>query len=185
MFPKVTMRLKLNDAATEDNIVAAIDAIENRAKDAEKMALEAINDAQNKAKADGDELDKLKAKLKKAEDAAAAAKAEYEDCKNALDAMEKDKKAAEEKAEEDKIKNMVEGYAKVGRIKNEATVILEWTNTGKVLGAEKVKNMIEALPLNKVANSIAPELNQLADGELPTNAMSLAVKNKMKREGKL
>ena len=80
---------------------------------------------------------------------------------------------------------MVEGYAKVGRIKNEATVILEWTNTGKVLGAEKVKNMIEALPLNKVANSIAPELNQLADGELPTNAMSLAVKNKMKREGKL
>lgn len=184
MFPKVTMRLKLNDAATEDNIVAAIDAIENRAKEAERMALDASTEAQNKAKADADELDKLKAKLKKAEDAAAAAKADYENCKNALDAMEQDKKAAEEKAEEDKIKNMVEGFAKVGRIKNEATVILEWTNTSKVLGAEKVKNMIEALPINKVANNLEPELNKLGEKELPTNAMSLAVKNRMKREGK-
>ena len=184
MFPKVTMRLKLNDAATEDNIVTAIDAIENRATEAEKMAIEAITEAQNKAKADADELDKLKAKLKKAEEAAAKASAEYEDCKSQLDAMEKDKKAAEEKAEEDKIKNMVEGFAKIGRIKNEATVILEWTNTGKVLGAEKVKNMIEALPLNKEAKTIV-EPNKIGEGELPTNAMSLAVKNRLKREGKI
>lgn len=180
---KVCMKLGLNDGTPEESIVQAIDAIMNRATAAEQAKLEAVSEAQNKAKADSDELNKLMDKLKKAEEAANKAKAEYEDCKSRLDAMETDKLEADKKVEEEKAKNMVEGFAKVGRIKNEATVVLEWTNTAKVLGFEKTKAMLEALPLNKVATPI-PDVNQLGDGELPTTAMVLAVKNRLKREGK-
>ena len=183
---KVCMKLGLNDGTPEDSIVQAIDAIMNRAKKAEEDKEEVENKAKDKAKSDGDELDKLKAKLKKAEEDRAKAESEYEDCKSKLDAMEKDKKSAEDKMEEDKAKNMVEGFAKVGRIKNEATVILEWTTTAKTLGFEKVKNMIESLPLNRDAvkiTEVAP--NKLNDGELPTTAIGMAVRNKLKREGKL
>ena len=45
---KVTMRLKLNDSAPADDIVKAIDAIEDRAKAAEKEAEEAKNKAAEK-----------------------------------------------------------------------------------------------------------------------------------------
>lgn len=186
MFPKVTMRLKLNDAATEDNVIKAIDEIENRAVTAEKALEIAISEAENKAKSDADELDKLKALFEKKKAEADKAKADYEDCKSKLDAMEQDKLKAEEEAEADKAKNIIEGYAKVGRIKNEATVILEWCGTAKALGIEKVKNMIEALPLNKKAEEITPAVaNQLKDGDLPTTAIGLAVRNKLQREGKL
>jgi ATP-dependent Clp endopeptidase proteolytic subunit ClpP len=182
---KVTMRLKLNDAATEDNVVKAIDEIENRAK-AEVAEIKAsLESVQNKAKADSDEMDKLKAKMKKLEEDKAKNDAELEDCKNKLSAMESDKNKAEEKAAEEKAKNMVEGFAKAGRIKNEATVILEWTLTAKTLGFDKVKSMIEALPLNKSAISLDVEPNKLKEGELPTTAMGLLVKNRLRREGKI
>jgi ATP-dependent Clp protease protease subunit len=184
MFPKVTMRLKLNDSAPEVDIVAAIDAIENRAKLAEEMTLEAITEAQNKAKVSAEELDKLKAKFEKAEAARAKAQSDYEDCKSQLDALEFDKKAGEEKAKETEAKNMVEGFAKIGRIKNEEVIKLAWVNLAKV-DFDGTKNMIEALPLNKVAATLAPEANKIGEKELPTNAMGLSVRNRLKREGKL
>jgi ATP-dependent Clp protease protease subunit len=183
---KVTMRLKLNDSAPADDIVKAIDAIEDRAKAAEQEVEETKNKAAEKAKVDGDELDKLKAKMKAAEDALAKAKADYEDCHSKLEAMEKDKKAAEDKAEDEKIKNMVEGFAKVGRIKNEASITLQWCNTAKKLGFDETKAMIEALPFNKTAVTITePVLNKLDKNQLPTTAIGLAVRNKLLREGKL
>jgi hypothetical protein len=80
---------------------------------------------------------------------------------------------------------MVTNFAKVGRIKNEEMTILDWTNTAKTLGYDKVKSMIEALPLNKVAPVIDLAPNKLEKGQLPTNALNLAVMNKLKREGKL
>lgn len=185
MFPKVTMRLKLNDAATEDNVVKAIDEIENRAKQAEAMTLEAITEAQNKAKVDADEMDKLKAKLKKLEDDKVRSDAEYEDCKNKLDALEKDKKSAEDKVKEDQAKNMIEDFAKIGRIKNEESIKLTWVRLAKA-DFEGTKNMIEALPLNKEATKLTTvEPNKLKDGELPTSAIGLSVMNRLKREGKL
>jgi molecular chaperone GrpE (heat shock protein) len=186
MLTKVTMRLKLNDAATEDNIVKAIDAIEDRAKKAEEDKLDAENKAKDKAKADGEEMDKLKAKLKEAKDAHEKAKADYDECKQKLDAMEQDKLAAENAAKEEKVKSLIEGFAKVGRIKNEATSILEWTNTAKVIGYERVKSMIEALPMNRDAVKIIDAAPlAIEKGQLPTTSVGLAVKNKLKREGKL
>lgn len=181
---KVTMRLRLNDSAPADDIVKAIDAIENRADKAEKDLQAAIMDAQDKAKKDADEMDELKRKLKKAEEDKAKAQADYDDCNAKLSAMEADKKKAEEDAENEKIKNCIEGFAKTGRIKNEATVILKWTNTAKAIGLDEAKAMIESLPLNKMAPTIA-EPNKLNEGELPTSAMALAVKNRLKREGKI
>ena len=183
---KVTMKLGLNDSAPEDDIVKAITAIENRAKKAEEAVKETEDKAKDKAKADGEELDKFKSEMDKFKAAYEKAKKDFEDCKEKLDAMTKDKKDAEDKAEEDKVKNMVEGFAKIGRIKNDATTILDWTSTAKSLGFEKVKNMIEALPLNKVAAVITEQtVNKLADGVLPTTAVGLAVKNRLKREGKI
>jgi len=182
---KITMRLKLNDAARQEDIVAAIDAIENRAKVAEEKAVEVENKAKVKADADMEEMDALKTKIKKLLEDKEKNQAEYEDCKAKLDAMTKDKLAAEEKAEGERVKNMIEGYAKIGRIKNEATVVLEWCNTAKELGFDRVKNIIEALPLNVKAPVITDVVNTLKEGELPTTAQGLAVKNKLKREGKI
>lgn len=183
-FTKVTMRLRLNDSAPADDVVKAIDAIEDRAKRAETARDKAILEAQNKAKADADEKDELKRKLKKAEEDKAKAQADYDTCKSALDAMEEDKQKAEDAMNAEKAKNMVEGFAKAGRIKNEATVILKWTNLAKA-DFDGTKAMIEELPLNKAAVVITPEVNTLPEGALPTTAMGLAVRNKLARQGKL
>lgn len=181
---KVCMKLGLNDSAPEDSIVKAIEAIENKAKsdlDALKVDLEK---AKNKAKDDDGELAKLKEKVKKMEEDKAKNDADLEDSKNKLTAMEADKKKAEDKAEDDKIKNMVDGFAKTGRIKNEETIKLSWCTTAKKLGFEETKNMIESLPLNKMAVTIPTE-NKIPEGTLPTSAMGLAAMNKLKRQGKI
>jgi len=192
--------LKLNDAAREDDIISAIDAIENRAKKAEAdidgaedkakkaeaKAKDAEDKAKEKAKADAEEMDKLKAKLEKAKADLEKAQKDFDDSKAKLDAVEKDKKDAADKAEEDKIKNMVDGFAKIGRIKNEETIKLDWVNTGKTLGLEKAKAMIEALPLNKDAVVITDAVvNKIGKNEIPTTAVGMSVRNRLIREGKL
>lgn len=182
---KVTMRLRLNDSAPEDDMLKAIDAIEDRAKKAEDAKKESEDKAKAKAKEDEEAKAELEDKFTKAKEALDKAKKDYADCKSELDALKKDKKDAEDKAEEDRAKDMVTNFAKVGRIKNEEMTILDWTNTAKTLGYDKVKSMIEALPLNKVAPVIDLAPNKLEKGQLSTTALSLAVMNKLKREGKL
>ena len=182
---KVTMRLGLNDSAPADDIVKAINAIEDRSKTEVSELKASLQTIQNKAKADSDEMDKLKAKAEKAKADYENAVKELEDCKNKLSAMEEDKKAAEDKAKAEEVKNMITGYAKAGRIKNEASVILDWCEDAKTLGIEKVKARIEALPLNKISpvhNAI--ELNVLEAGAIPTTAAGLAAKNRIKNQGK-
>ncbi|CAB4130906.1 S14_ClpP_1 domain containing protein [uncultured Caudovirales phage] len=182
---KVTMRLKLNDAAREDDVVAAIDSIENRAKTAEENLQVAILDAQNKAKNDSDAYDKMKAEFDKKKAELDKLKAEMEDCKNELDAMKTDKQKAEDEAKKEKAKNMIENFAKVGKIKNDATTILKWSNLA-VADFEGTKNMLEDLPLNKVAPVITNTVvNKLQEGQLPTNAVGLMAYNRLKREGKI
>lgn len=181
-FTKVTMRLRLNDSAPADDVVKAIDAIEEAKNKAELDLKNAIRDAQNKAKADADEMDELKRKLKKAEEDKAKAQADYDDCNAKLTAMEEDKKKAEEDKKKAEAKNMVEGFAKAGRIKNDATTILKWTNLA-VSDFDGTKAMIEELPLNKLAPTIT-EPNKLNDGEIPTSAAYLAAKNRLARQGK-
>lgn len=192
-YTKVTMKLKLNDAAREDDIVAEIEKMENRLTEADdKIALaeskmnDAIREVDNKAKVSKREMDKMKADMEEMENALKAKKTEYEDCKAKLDAMEADKKKAEDNASEEKAKNMIEGFAEAGRIKNEETIKLEWLDTAKLIGFDKTKNMIEALPLNKVSTNIQTEAvkTDLKAGELPTTSIGLAVRNKLIREGK-
>lgn len=182
MFPKVTMRLKLNDAAREDDVLAAIDGIENRAIKAEKELESAITDAINKESAAKSEADKLKAKIKQMEEDKAKNDAELDDCKSRLKAMEEDKQKAEDEAKAEKAKNMVEGFAKTGRIKNEATIILQWSNLAKA-DFDGTKAMLEALPLNKEAVVIT-DLEIEKDSK-PVTAMEMMVMNKLKREGKI
>jgi len=183
---KVTMKLGLNDSAPEDSIVKAIEVIELRATSAEASLKEVQMKAKAKEDADGDEMDKLKAKAAEAKATYDKCMEELEDCKNKLNAMETDKKAAEDKAEGEKVKNMIEGYAKAGRIKNEATVILKWSETAKKLGFNETKSMIEDLPLNKIAPVITDATpNKLDAGQLPTSALGLMAKNKLRREGKI
>lgn len=182
---KVTARLNLNDAAKEEDVVAEINKIENRAKIAEgkvetltteatataQAHTTALTEVQNKLTAESTEKEVLKTKLQQVQDK--------------LTAMETDKKNAEKATAKLAIENTVKEFAKVGRIKNEASVILEWTELGETIGLEKVKSMIEALPLNKTAPAITNiEPNKLEAGVLPTTSMGLAVKNKLKREGK-
>jgi hypothetical protein len=123
-------------------------------------------------------MDKLKAKLKKAEEDKSKADKEYEDCKSQLDAIMKDKEKAEEDAKKDKIKNMVEDFAKVGRIKNTEEVKLQWRTTGEKIGFDEAKNLIELLPLNKESVKIETVLNKV---EHATSAESLREQNRKER----
>jgi ATP-dependent Clp endopeptidase proteolytic subunit ClpP len=136
MFTKVTNKLGLVAEANEDAILEAIAKIENKAEDAANE-LKKMEDAYNAKKAECDkaEADLAEAKAKLEEEAKAKAKAEDE--------------AAEEKA-----KNMVEGFAKAGRIKNDAETITKWTAKAKA-DFDGVKALIEDLPITKVANKIA------------------------------
>ena len=179
---KVTMKLGLNDSAPEDSIVKAIEAIENRAFKAEAEA-EDLKKVTNKLKEDGeDEKKKLLDKLAKLEAEAAKNEAELNDCKSKLEAIEKDKAKAEEEMKLEKAKNLIEDYAKVGRIKNEEVVKLQWTKIAIVQGIEETKNMIEALPLNKVAPVLNPTGNTVDDAHA-TSAMALMAKNRVQRNG--
>ena len=179
---KVNMYLKLNESAPHDHTIKAIETIENKALKAE-MALKEVEDKlKDKEKADDEEMDKFKTKFKKLEEDKAKNDSELEDCKAKLDAVEKDKLASEKAAKEEKVKDMIEGYAKTGRIKNEETVKLKWKQTAILIGVEEAKNMIEALPLNKEAVTIPSVANTLEAGKI--NAISLAAKNRMERENK-
>lgn len=180
---KVTMKLNLNDGATEDNVVSAIKSIEDRAYAAEvsvisaEKSLKEVQDAAKKSKADaGEEMDNLKAKMEEDKKA-------YDKLKTAFDAMTEDKEKAENAAKEIGAKNMVEGFAKAGRIKNDATAQLKWVKMA-IEDFDGTKAMIEDLPLNKDAVKITTT-NKLGEGELPTTSMGLAVKNKLAREGKI
>ena len=180
---KITMKLGLNDAATEDNVISAIKVIEDRAYKAETEVIDAHKNAEDCEVKNKKEKDELAKKLKDMEKAKADMDETYDKLKAQYDAMEEDKMKAENAAKKVSAESMVDSFAKSGRIKNEASLKLPWI-TMAIADFEGTKTIIESLPLNKVANVIATE-NKLAEGELATTAMGLAVKNKLKREGKI
>lgn len=168
---KVANRLKLNEEANEDSILAAIDSIENKATDAEKRAQAAetkLKEVEDKAKNDDEEM---KNKMKDLEDEAAKHKAAFEKCQKELDEMKKKADDAEEEAKAEKAKNMVTEFAKLGKIKNEASVIETWTKDATV-DFEATKKKLEDLPVNKVANKI--ELNKIEDKDNERKGYSAA-----------
>jgi len=183
VMTKITMKLGLNDAATEDNVIAEIKKIEDKAYQDGVDKISAENKLKEVENASKKEKDAMKKQLDDAEDAIKCQKEAFDKLKDEYNAMVEDKQAAEKEADGVKAKKMVEDYAKAGRIKNEASVILKWVNLAQA-DFEGTEDLIKELPLNKAAVVIATE-NKLSEGELPTNAMALAVKNKLKREGKI
>lgn len=151
MFNKVANKLGLVSEASEDSILDAITKIENRAVSAESKLTETQN------------------KLTEVQNEAEQAKAELKEANEKLEKAETEKKEAEETALTEKAKNMVEGYAKAGRIKNEAEVITKWVNLAKVdfAGTEQ---LIKDLPVTKVANKI--ELTNVANEANLTNVVA-------------
>jgi ATP-dependent Clp endopeptidase proteolytic subunit ClpP len=136
---KVANKLGLNPEASEDAIVSAIAEVSNRATAAEAKVAE-LTEAQNKS-------------AKDLQDAIEQHKSAMEKCQKELDDLKKKAKDSEEEAATAKAKNMVEGFAKVGKIKNEETVIATWTEKAKE-DFDGVKNMLESIPVNKSAAKI-------------------------------
>lgn len=171
---KVCMKLGLNDAAPEESIVKAIEAIEAKYDAAQKVINKLNADAEDKAKNEAEEMDKLKAKLKAKEEAADKAKNELDACTNELNAFKKDKEKAEDDAKFEKAKNMVESFAVAGRLKNEEVVKNKWIALAKS-DFDGTKEMIEAIPLNKPAVSLEKVVNVI---ERPTTAAYLREQNR-------
>jgi ATP-dependent Clp endopeptidase proteolytic subunit ClpP len=135
---KIANKLGLIADANEESILAAIASIENKKNDMEdkmKKAEDKYNEAQ-------EECDKLKA--------------EMEDLKQKAKKAEDEAKKAEDEAKKSEAKNMVEGFAKSGKIKNES--IDTWVELA-VADLAKAKNMLEQLPTNKTAAVIATSGN--------------------------
>lgn len=129
---KVTNKLNLQDSANEDAIVGAISEIQN------KLDLATVENKKSK-----DELEKMKNDLDTAENSLKEMKDKYEAAKNDLD-------TAADLAMTEKCKNMISGFVKIGKIKNEAKSIDAWVAKAKV-DFDGVKNLIDELPLNKTA----------------------------------
>ncbi len=141
---KVTNKLGLIDDASEENIVAAIETVVNRATKADAELIEA------------------RAALKLAEDKVKALETQN---KAFTDAAEEAKATAEtEKANAQKVvvNTLIDQAVATGRIKIEAKA--QWEATAEKVGADEVKALLEALPLNKVANKIAPATNPVTVG---------------------
>ena len=127
---KVTNKLGLNEDASEDAILSAITSIENKSA-------------------------KLKSSLEEIENRYKETKQEYENILSELNVMKKKAEDSELEIKKVKITNMVEDFAKLGKIKNES--VSKW-----VAMAEKdfdgTKELLEDLSVNKVSNKI--EINK-------------------------
>lgn len=145
-FPKVANKLKLNNEASEDAIVSEIDRIFNKQIETDGLLKAALTEVENKGKsmeAKQKEFDALTEKCKALDEEIKQMKQKAADDETAR------AKAADEEIEQ-KAKNLVEGFVKEGRIKNEPEVIKNWTAKAKV-DLAGVKALIEGLPLNKEA----------------------------------
>lgn len=198
---KLTMKLGLNEAATEDNILAEVKKIEDRAYTAETNIIQLeekskkeIREVKDKAKTDVDaakadvetakaEVETVKNNLKTIQDSLTAKEKDFTELKNKFDAMEKEKNDAIEAEKKTKSKTMVAAHVKTGRIKNDAKIIERWENMA-MTDFDGTEELIKEIPLNSKAPVLTEATpNDVAAG-METSAMALAVRNKLKREGK-
>ncbi|CAB4136052.1 S14_ClpP_1 domain containing protein [uncultured Caudovirales phage] len=131
---KIANKLGLIADANEESILAAIASIENKKNDMEdkmKKAEDKYNEAQ-------EECDKLKAEMVELKDQAKKAEDEAKKSENGRALVN--------------AQNMIEGFVKSGKIKNEAAA--EWIDLA-VADLAKAKNMLEKLPTNGKAATIA------------------------------
>jgi chromosome segregation ATPase len=163
-FKLVTNKLGLNEAATEANILEAIQAIENKAATESSRLNTSLNEATRLRTEAENKARDLESQMN-------AAKEKYDSLKAEFDKLAKEKKDAEDKAAKDKAeateteaKNMLQGFVKANRIKADA--VDGWLNKVKEnkLTVAEVKDMIEALPLNGRATKVAEPTNGPAAG---------------------
>jgi ATP-dependent protease ClpP protease subunit len=166
---KITAKLNLNAEASEDAILAAIDAIENK-----------LTEVTNTATAD---KTKLEGDLKAAKDNLAASEKKVTEAEAKLKEIT-DKAATDAAAIADKAAlEMVTVFAKVGRIKNDAATIETWKKLA-VNDFDGTKKIIEELPLNKVSAKIdITETNPDAvKASATAQGVMYAIENKLKNK---
>jgi len=165
---KVTAKLNLNEAATEDAIVAAIEGLQNN-------LIKVSNDAKSEA-------DQLKADLKAAQDNVEDIKQKLAEAEGALKEVTDKAEADNKLATESKALEMVTAFAKTGRIKNDVGTIDSWKKLA-ISDFEGTKKMIEELPLNKVANKIETSDNEAAVKSSATaQGIMVQIENKLKNK---
>ena len=140
---KITNKLGLNDQANEDSILSAIDKIENRAKESETLC--------NSLK---EELQKVKNQLKEKETAIKT----LEDDKAAAEKEAKDKEAERLSNEADTV---IDGFVKIGKIKNNADVIKGWKDK-YIADPKGIKNLLDEQPVSKTGINL---INKSEPGE--------------------
>lgn len=128
-----------------------------------------------------DKVSKAKAALKKAEDDLAGMKKEKDALAAETDSLKKEKAEAEDAMNTEKCKNMVEGFAKVGRIKNDAKTITFWTELAKA-NFDVVKDQIEALPLNVKAPVITVTSDGTTSKKYTFGVAMAEIKNKLEKQ---
>jgi ATP-dependent Clp endopeptidase proteolytic subunit ClpP len=161
---KIKAHLNLDESATEENVIEAIAAIENKVK--------------AEADKNEDELAKLKQEMEEA-------KAAYEEMKAKYDEMQEDKAKAEDEAKAAKAKNLVEEAVKAGKIKGEEAIKNSWTSLA-VADFDNAKTMLDSIAFNKEAAKIPVE-NTIDKNEVPTSAALLEAKtrNSLKNLGRI
>lgn len=132
---KVTNKLNLIEGSNEDAHVKAIEAIENKAKEAENKAV------------------KMKADLDEAMDKVTKCESELKAAKDALNAMTEEKNKAKKDKEEAEAKNEITNAVKLGKIENKAETIDLWTKN-YLANPDGTKAMIAAIALNKKGATI-------------------------------
>lgn len=158
---KITNILNLNDSANEESIIAEIQKIQNvvttNAAEFKKMEDEylAMKDKFNAMESEYLAMCENKAKI---------------EAENAAKKVEMDTIAA---------KDLVSNFVKVGKVKNEADVIAKWEAQALVNYAG-TKELLDTLPLNKVAPKLDAELTETAPKNMAAYMAEIRLKNKQK-----
>lgn len=207
-WDKITAKLQLVDGANEEAVLEAIKRIEDRANKAEKelsrteeVKKNQITDIQNKlekerddaraeAKIKGeeetkakDETIRVKDQLSNVQNSLSTKTKDYDDIKGKFDVLQKEKDDAVTAQRKTQAETLVDKHQKVGRVKNETKD--QWIKLAIENFADTEK-MLEAIPLNGKAPVVSDmAANKLVEGETPTTAMNLAVRNKLIRDGKM
>ena len=128
----------LHEASSETMIVEAIDGLYNRAAIAES-GLTSTKDALRIANKAKDDL-----------------QTQYDDLKKKMDKIKADMEEAEEADNLKKAKDMVNGFAQMGKIVNTPEEINNWVTDAAASkeAFEKVKNRLTNLPVNKEAKKL-------------------------------
>lgn len=179
-FSRIANKLGLVSQASDDAIMEQITSILNKKNESDKKAedlekkMEDLKKSMEDKKSEYDDMKKKHDDLKK----------DYDDLKKKADDEAKkseDKKKAED---EDKAKNLIENFAKEGRIPNDTDTMAAW-KVKAVADYDGIKNLLEKLPINKKGVIIntqktGGEADQLLTSVVAMN--SATIRNRLVKE---